>query len=140
MTTSKLVLRSLSHYWRTNAAVLLGVAAAVSVLSGALLVGDSVRGSLRTMVLERLGRTDQAVLSSGFLSEQLVDDLRGDPQASAYGLAPMILAQAFVSVQETGARAGKVLVYGVDERFWSFHGVSVETPSGRDVLLSPALS
>ena len=54
-----LVLRSLRHYWRTNLAVIAGVATAVAVLAGALLVGDSVRGSLRDLVLQRLGNTDR---------------------------------------------------------------------------------
>ena len=61
-----LVVRSTLYYWRTNLAVVLGVATAVSVLAGALLVGDSVRGSLRDLVLERLGRTDHVLASSGF--------------------------------------------------------------------------
>jgi putative ABC transport system permease protein len=47
VTARDLVRRSLGHYWRTNLAVIAGVATAVAVLSGALLVGDSVRGSLR---------------------------------------------------------------------------------------------
>ena len=140
MTIGRLVFRSLKYYWRTNTAVLLGVAVAVAVLSGALLVGDSVRGSLRAMVLERLGRTDQVVLSSGFLGEQLVEELQKDPEFQNFGIAPLIIAQGFVTVQGNGGRAGKVLVYGVDARFWNFHGVSVDAPAGRDVLLSPALS
>jgi len=52
MTVRQLVLRSLAYHWRTNIAVILGVAVAVAVLSGALLVGDSVRGSLRALVLD----------------------------------------------------------------------------------------
>ena len=47
MTFLQLVRRSATYHWRTNLAVVLGVTAAVSVLGGALLVGDSVRGSLR---------------------------------------------------------------------------------------------
>ena len=66
MTSSQLVRQSLTHYWRTNLAVVAGVAAAVTVLSGALLVGDSVRGSLRELVVQRLGATDLAVVSSDF--------------------------------------------------------------------------
>jgi hypothetical protein len=31
-------------------------------------------------------------------------------------------------------------VYGVDERFWSFHGIKVEPPSEREVLLSQSLA
>ena len=140
MTISRLVFQSIKYYWRTNAAVVLGVAVAVAVLSGALLVGDSVRGSLRAMVQERLGRTDQVVLSSGFLGEQLVEKLQKDPESQNFGIAPLIIAQGFVTVQGNGGRAGKVLVYGVDARFWNFHGVSVDAPADRDVLLSPALS
>ena len=38
--------RSLPHFWRTNLAVVLGVATAVATLAGSLLVGESVRSSL----------------------------------------------------------------------------------------------
>ena len=63
MTSLRLILRSARYHWRTNLAVTLGVATAVSVLAGALLVGDSVRGSLRDIAVGRLGATD----SGGFL-------------------------------------------------------------------------
>ena len=55
MRARQIAIRSLTYYWRTNVAVVLGVATAVSVLAGALLVGDSVRGSLRDLLLGRLG-------------------------------------------------------------------------------------
>ncbi len=34
----------------------------------------------------------------------------------------------------------RVQVYGVDDRFWQFHGVDRAGPSGRDVLLNAALA
>ena len=67
MTTAQLLQRNLTYFWRTNLAVVAGVAIAVSVLAGALLVGDSVRGSLRDLFLQRLGNTDQVITSSWFL-------------------------------------------------------------------------
>jgi putative ABC transport system permease protein len=140
MTVRQLIFRSLAYHWRTNVAVILGVATAVAVLSGALLVGDSVRGSLRALVLERLGKTQQVVLSTGFVREQLAEDIRDDSDFGPGAIAPMILAQAFVSVQSGEGKAGKVSVYGVDERFWNFHGVMVDAPKDRDALLSPALA
>src|ERR1700675_2267629 len=108
-----LVRRGLTHYWRTNAAVVAGVAAAVTVLSGALLVGDSVRGSLRDLVLQRLGRTDHAIVSSGFFREALADDLRADETfASSFtAISPLIAVQGAVSDQTSGRRASRVLVY-----------------------------
>jgi putative ABC transport system permease protein len=66
MRTASLVSRNLLYYWRTNLAVIAGVAAAVAVLAGALLVGDSVRASLRDLVLSRLGRTEYVISSTGF--------------------------------------------------------------------------
>ena len=138
-----LVLRGLAYHWRTNVAVVVGVATAVAVLAGALLVGDSVRGSLRDLVLQRLGRTDHAVVSTGFFREQLASDIETQPAfASAFaGVAPLVVVQGFVSDQESGRRAGQVRVYGVDDRFWRFHGVTaVSGPDGLDSLLSAGLA
>ena len=67
MRTSTLLARNLAWYWRTNLAVLLGVATATGVLGGALLVGDSVRASLRDLVLARLGNADSVVTAQRLL-------------------------------------------------------------------------
>jgi putative ABC transport system permease protein len=143
MQPSRLVLRSLTYYWRTNVAVVLGVATAVAVLAGALLVGDSVRGSLRDLILQRLGRTDLIVASATFFRGQLADAIRTRPSFDSTfgGVAPVIVAQGIVTAQESGRRAGQVRVYGVDDRFWKFHGVTEITgPLDRDALVSPALA
>ena len=75
-----LVRRSLKYYWRTNLAVVLGVGIAVAVLAGALLVGASVRGSLRDLALSRLGKTDSVISAEHFFGENLAADMaRGEP-------------------------------------------------------------
>src|SRR5439155_5482952 len=149
MKATTLVLRGLTYYWRTNVAVVAGVATAVAVLAGALLVGDSVRGSLRDLVLQRLGRTDRVVVSSGFFREALAADLRDDAafSASFSAICPMIVVQGLVSDPASGVRTSRVQVYGVDERFWSFHGrerrerrEGQEGPDSRDAFLSRALA
>ena len=142
MQTGRLVVRGLTYYWRTNVAVVIGVATAVAVLAGALLVGDSVRGSLRDLVIQRLGRTDLVVASAGFFREALTDDVR---EARGFattfqGAAPLVVMPGFVTAQESGLRVGDVRVYGVDERFWAFHNAPREGPSDRDAFLSPALA
>jgi ABC-type lipoprotein release transport system permease subunit len=143
MTPATLALRGLAHYWRSHLAVVLGVATAVSVLTGALLVGDSVRGSLRGLVEDRLGHADQAVVSTSFFREALAADLAADEQVAARvsSLVPLVVAQGFVTAQESGRRVGEVAVYGVDDRFWQLHGMGdVTGPTTRDALLSPALA
>ena len=76
MSPGALILRGLRYYWRTNLAVIAGVAIAVSVLAGALLVGESVRASLRGLVDERLGRTAIAVTGQGFFRQVLGDEIK----------------------------------------------------------------
>src|SRR6058998_2759943 len=104
MRHSRLILRSLSYYWRTNVAVVLGVATAVAVLAGALGVGDSVRGSLRDLVLQRLGNADRAVLSAVFVRDALAGELGKSPsfQASFSAASPFIAMQGLVSDQASG--------------------------------------
>ncbi len=143
MTAATLALRGLAHYWRSHLAVVLGVATAVAVLTGALLVGDSVRGSLRGLVEGRLGRADQVVVSTSFFRAALADDLAADARVSSSvaALAPLVVAQGVVTAQESGRRVGDVAVYGVDDRFWRLHGMGdVTGPELRDGFVSPALA
>src|SRR5438552_9653624 len=126
----RLIVRGLTYYWRTNLAVVLGVATAVAVLAGALLVGDSVRGSLRDLVLQRLGRADQVVTSGGFFREAFADALASDLKSGA--VCPLIAVEGAVTSQAGGRRASRVQVYGVDDRFWRFHGLATTGPGGRD--------
>ena len=142
MGLSTLVRRNLTHFWQTNLAVVAGVAVAVAVLSGALLVGSSVRASLRVLALERLGAVDLVVTSVGFVRESLADDLVGaDGMRDAFGaLAPIIAVEGFVTHQESGRRASGIQVYGVDARFWRFHGREPEVFEQNDVLVSDGLA
>lgn len=138
-----LIARGLGYYWRTHLAVVAGVATAVAVLAGALLVGDSVRASLRDLVVQRLGATDVIVVSSTFFREQLAADVRAHAQFAGTfeDVTPLVAARGLVTGQQSGRRAGDVRVYGVDDRFWRFHGVTaVSGPADRDALVSPALA
>ncbi|MFZ0751364.1 MAG: hypothetical protein WAM70_18520, partial [Pyrinomonadaceae bacterium] len=120
MRTSDLIKRSVKYYWRTNLPVVFGVATAVAVLAGALLVGDSVRASLRDLFLQRLGATEYVIAAPEFFREQLAEDMR--PQLERRGFSsscPLIELDGTVS-SDDGARAGGVRVYGVDAKFWQF--------------------
>jgi putative ABC transport system permease protein len=120
MRTATLVRRSLTYYRRTNLVVILGVATAVAVLAGALVVGDSVRASLRDLVLDRIGRTDTVFSAVNFFPGQLGDHLA---QGQPFSACPLIGFEGMVTHEANHRRASGVQVYGVDERFWKFHGV-----------------
>ena len=144
MRISTLVYRNLTYFWRTNAAVVLGVATAVAVLAGALLVGDSVRASLRDLFLLRVGKTDHVITATGFFRDNLAGDLRShDRFNEAFESAcPIIVIEGVVTHEQSKHRASRVQVYGVDERFWRFHNRegAVNPPGDRDVLISPDLA
>ncbi len=138
-----LLKRNLTYFWRTNLAVVLGVAVAVAVLAGALLVGDSVRASLRNLFLQRLGSTSHVISSAGFFREQLGDELSADARFAQNGFAascPLVVLEGMTTHQASGRRSAGVRVYGVDERFWKFHGRAAQALSDRDVLISPGLA
>ena len=136
MTQRKLILRNLLFFWRTNLAIVGGVAVAVAVLAGALLVGQSVRGSLRTLLYERIGSTEYAVTSDRFFRENLASAV-----ASSGGNCPIIYLKGTVVREETGVRAHDVNVYGVDERFWKFHGAPLPgTAENRSAVVGESLA
>lgn len=132
MTSWLWVRRSLSYHRRVHAAVVAGVAVAVAVLAGAYLVGASVQDSLRRLVLERLGRTGHVLSSTSFFRAALAGNFEH--------AAPMISIEAFVRNERTAARAAGVWLYGVDERFYQFHGEPGGQPAPRSARLSPALA
>ena len=120
--------RSLIHHWRINFAVALGVAAATAVLTGALLIGDSMRGSLKDLTLGRLGQIDELLIAQHFFREQLVAELQTEPNfkqsyrtATGAILFPQGTLQSTESENQLDAVsrvAGNVLVLGVRKDFW----------------------
>jgi ABC-type lipoprotein release transport system permease subunit len=145
---------SLRFYAATHVMVVLGVAVAVAVLAGALLVGASVRKSLEQIALGRMGATDVVVTAPTFFRTALADSLltrstqpqqtplgtRIDPYRVLRATAPMVVAGGAVVHDESRRTAGQVMVYGIDERFGRFHGVEGFEVSGREALISAALA
>lgn len=116
----RLALRSAWFYRRTNLSVLLGTAVAAAVLVGALLVGDSVRYSLRRLADLRLGAISLAMdTDARFFDPRLADRLApelGVTVAPALKLRGMILAGEAAGGRPRQLNAAQIL--GVDQRFW----------------------
>src|SRR5437764_10444960 len=109
MSVFQLVVAGLRHHWRIKLSVALGVAAATAVLTGALVIGDSVRGSLRHLVLDRLGRIDDLLVLDRFFRQELAEELARKQQNGK--VVPAILFPA-AAVQSEGT-GGKRLASGV---------------------------
>ena len=107
--------RSLIYFWRINLAVMLGVAVATAVLTGALIVGDSVRGSLRDLSLSRLGKIDHALVSERFFRASLERDL--ERELDTQDVVSAISLGGTAVHAESNTRASRVQIQGIDNRF-----------------------
>ncbi len=97
----RFILESLNFRRRVHIAVALGVMTATAVLTGALVVGDSMRGSLRHLALDRLQGIDEALVVPRFFRAELADELAAShdplhPEAKVVA-KPAILLQATLS-------------------------------------------
>lgn len=61
MTKLQYILKTFIHYFKANLLVALGVAVSATVLTGSLIIGDSVRYSLEQATFYRLGETTHLV-------------------------------------------------------------------------------
>ena len=141
MTRSTLISRSLRFYWRTHLGVVAGAAVASAVLVGALVVGDSVRHSLRTFALLRLGDVEYAVAPyDRFFRDSRV----ASPFSGAFKRlrAPVLRLRGLAVNDESAARANRVAVLGVDVRFWRLGGSDDLLAGGGDdaVVLNQRLA
>ena len=112
MNRLRLFLRNIVYHARANVAVLLGSAVGAAVLTGALLVGDSLTGSLRERVERQLHGTDVILVGPRFFRIPIADQLPGR-------VIPLILMQGSLrgGAADREHRIGKVTVLGVDSRF-----------------------
>jgi ABC-type antimicrobial peptide transport system permease subunit len=128
------ILRSAFFYRRVNVVVALAVAISTAVIGGAMIVGDSVRHSLRQMTRLRLGDVTH-VVHGRFVREQLAADVARE---SGFQVAPAVLSTAGIELHRNQEirRAGSVSITAVEETGWEFFdsdGMAV--PTGNDIVL-----
>jgi putative ABC transport system permease protein len=140
MTRWQLIRHSLRYYWRTNLALVLGVVVGAAVIGGALIVGDSMRGSLRKMTLDRLQQVDYLVAGHRFFREQLADELAARLKSEGTGasIAPVLTMPGGLQRKAEGSirRAGKVSIYGVDDRAWKLLNATEPVPADTGLVLN----
>lgn len=118
MKRSRLLFRNLAYYQRTNLPIIIGVAIAVAVLSGALTVGQSVRASLRRLLFERIGSVEYLIYAEHFFGKNLAQAF-----AAKMDVCPVIFLKGVVIHESSGIRSHDVNVYGIDDNFWKFNGL-----------------
>ncbi len=150
MTFLRLVLRSLQFHASKHLAVILGVMAATAVLTGALVVGDSVRHSLRSLTLDRLGRIDHLLLVDRFFRSELANELTQTPefQQDFAAAVPAIIiptATAELPREKSRSLAAGVTLIAADQGFWNLNAKAsakqtIKAPQPGEVLLNAPLA
>ncbi len=138
MSIVRLIGKNLSYFWRTHLSVLLGTALATAVLTGALLVGDSVDWSLRQSALSRLGGIHYALNSPDRLfSADLVADLAQMVDSDVE--SGLQLSGMAISQRHEKRQVNKVDVLGINSNFWKFAGIDLNL-AGNEVAINAKLA
>lgn len=136
----QLAIRSLRYYWRGQLAVAAGAAVAAAVLVGALVVGDSVRYTLRHMAEARLGNA-QFALQSGdrYFRDALTEKITPDTETT---VVPVIIQNATAARPDGAARVNRVQLMGVTPSFFDLspNGPLESPPMSDGVALNEALA
>ena len=121
MSPMSFILSSARYYAKAHLGLLLGAFLASAILSGSLLVGDSVKASLRRVAALRLGKIRSGMIGGDrWFSERLATKTQN---------VPLIIANGSVSTAAGAARANAIQVLGCNGGFWGL------SPSGKTLVI-----
>lgn len=136
MTPLKLILSNLRHFWKKNLLLSLGIAISAAVLTGALIVGDSVQYSLNRIVDQRLGNIGTVVETGDrYVTSELANMISMELKEATAA----VLQTDGMAVADGGQkRLSHIRILGVDEAFGQLAGGSslYSSLSGDSVLIS----
>lgn len=116
MNLRKLAIQGVVYHWRTHLGVVLGVMLGSAILSGALVVGDSVRYTLQSIAFSRIGETDLALPTGDRLfPTDLADRLT---RKTGTKTVPALVLRGAVRRADGERFANRVQVLGITPDFW----------------------
>ncbi len=141
MTRGRLILNSLTHHARAHLGTLLGAIVAGAVLTGSLVVGDSVKKTLQNQAEQRLGKIQTVLVQHDrFFRADLANALETNGQTK---FAPILKLNAAGYVSDTKKRANQIQLIGIDDSFWKHARLkSFQPPTLGDsqALINPNLA
>jgi ABC-type antimicrobial peptide transport system permease subunit len=121
MSAASLILRSLFHYRRQHAGLLLTAVLVCGILTGALIVGDSVKQSLRAIAADRLGGIHYAMQ---WRNRLFSEDIARKIAAKGLDAAPVLMLPGVAAVLPEAAgpkfAVNRAQVIGIDAGFRKF--------------------
>ncbi|MFZ4522433.1 MAG: ABC transporter permease [Bacteroidales bacterium] len=134
MTRIQLIMRNLRFFRKQYLAVMAGIVVSTAVLTGALIVGDSVRYSLKRLTDIRLGKTKFALQANErFFSQQLADAITRKLNVEAI---PVLISGGIAINSDKNLRINQVQVSGIDERFCQLWDQPLQAPASDEAIIS----
>ena len=148
MTLLTLIKNGIGYHKRLYLGLVLGTMIAAAVLTGALVVGDSVKQTLRGIAEARLGKIGYALnWGNRYFSVELEESMNAEvaPEGTTKGswfLAAVLALRGIAELppdQATdGNRLNRAWVYGVNSNFWvlSPDETDIATPGPQEALIN----
>jgi len=134
MNTFKYIFRSLTFYKKQHLAILLGTILSTAILTGALVVGDSVKYSLNKLVEKRLGNVAFAMQTNDrFVSNELSQKLSEVLSTQTTGILKL---EGIAINSDLDTRLNTVDILGIDTLFWKMAGVNMPMLNADEVFIS----
>ncbi len=133
MNLTRLVIRDFFHYRKAFLAILAGIFISTAVLTGAVVLGDSVKYRLERFAADRLGKIRYAMHPGGrYFRQALAAGIRSK---TACITAPALLSEGIAVNQENNKRINRVQIVGIDGQFTKFWE-NAPCPDDRSAVLS----
>lgn len=138
MSLFKLIFRSLKYYRKSHFAVFLGTLISTAILTGALIIGDSVKYSLSNLVDKRLGE----VVFSMETADRFVSDTLSSKLAHSLNVkAASVLMLNGISIDPASSnRINKTQVIGVNQNFWNLSKIKIAELDDDEAIISRNLA
>ena len=134
MTLYKFITRSLWYFRKQHLAVLTGTLISTAVLTGALIIGDSVNFSLKKLVETRLSNVRYALVTGNrFVRSGLAYDLASNLKVPA---TPVLLLRGIAVNPDTKDRINSIQVIGIDSSFRKVAGNALFTLHPDEAIIS----
>ncbi len=129
----QIVKRDLLFYRWNNLATVLLAMVCCAVLTGALLVGDSVRYSLLRLSRMRVGTVQFACSTGeGYFRQELAGELA---ESSGSVVAPVLALKGILESPDGTVRVNQLNIYGIDTTFWQLASDSQGIDLSADQIL-----
>lgn len=138
MTRFRFIIKSFKYFIKQHIAVFLATLISTAVLTGALIVGDSVKYSLKQLIDKRLGNIEHALVSGDrFVSSGLSAKISKELNLTT---APILMLQGIAINSANQKRINKAQILGIEDDFWTLSNIEMPSLNDREVIISKNVS